>query len=254
MQRPAPCACKTGGFQGMAEKNDSMTDNDDAGARLLTVLADTFSRGGAGGDHFDHRSIELELRGNAELLAALEFLEVRTATTGWRAGALSKQSKHRLRLWLSSVEGRELDGRRLERVSLGRYRVAVLRPRRKLSDAEPARRPIDIDDEAAGAALLAVLADTFWPGRPGGDQFDDRSIAREAGTRPELFAALGFLGASRATTGWRAGALSSESQTRIKQWLAAVEGRELGRRRLERGTLGRYRVGVLHQDELPPFC
>jgi hypothetical protein len=230
-----------------------MVDPNLASATLLAVLAEIFPPSRKSGGNFDHRSIALEVRDHPKLLAAMEFLGVEKATTGWRAGTLSNEGKQRIKQWLDSIEGKALDGRRLERVPFGRYRVA--RAPRVLTLADLEARPVLADEDGpASEALLAVLADVFWPGRQGGGQFDHRSIASEACKHPRLFAALEFLKVQKSTTGWRAGALSNDSIDRIKQWLAAAEGRELGGRRLDRAALSHYRVALLRHDELPLFC
>jgi hypothetical protein len=231
-----------------------MIDHHAASAALLAVLADIFrpSRNGVG--YFDPRSVSLAARAHPELVAALSFLGVEQSTTGWQAGALSKEGRQRLKQWLDSIEGRELDGRRLERAAFDRYRVARA-PRKELRPAgEAPRSAVPVVDDPASAALLAVLADVFWPGRQGGGNFSHRSIASEACRHPELLAALEFLDVRKSTTGWRSSALSTVSVNRIKRWLAAVEGRELGGRRLEPLPLNQYRVVLLRQDDLPLFC
>jgi hypothetical protein len=225
-----------------------MTDSGPASAALLTVLAKVFHPGRDYGDRFDYRSIASEVRSHPELLAALEFLEPQILTTGWRAGTLSDQSKDRIKQWLVSVEGQDLDGRRLQRDQLGRYRVVRRDPVPSSGDTP------GIADQAASATLMAVLSKIFWPGCPGGDQFDQRRIAAEARNHPEMLAALEFLDVHKSTTGWRAGLLSNESMNRIKQWLDSVEGQELDGRRLEREPFGRFRVRLLRHDEPPPFC
>lgn len=230
-----------------------MIDHHAASAALLAVLDDIFRPGLESGGYFDPRSVSLAARSHPELVAALEFLGVKQSTTGWQAGGLSKEGRQRIKRWLDSIEGRELDGRRLERIALGRYRV-VRAPRKEVRPAGDARSSVPVDDGPASAALLAVLADVFWPGGPGGGNFSHRSIASEACKHPELLDALEFLDVRKSTTGWRASALSSASVNRIKRWLAAVEGRELGGRRLEPVPLDQYRVVLLRRDEVPPFC
>lgn len=98
-----------------------------ASAALLTVLSETFWPGCKGGEHFDQRRIASEAHNHPKMLAALEFLDVHKSTTGWRAGLLSNESLNRIKQWLDSVEGQELNGRRLEREPFGRFRVKLLR-------------------------------------------------------------------------------------------------------------------------------
>jgi hypothetical protein len=230
-----------------------MTERDPPSAALLAVLAQIFAADRRGSHPFDERIIASAVRDHPELLTALAFLDVDKVTTGWRTGSLSKESRNRVKQWLGSVSGRVIDGFAVERDFRGQYRIVPVRRIEAATAGKAAGPPVPVDNQEANASLLAILADIFWPGRPGGSHFDHRRISLEVRTHPELFAALVFLGVQKLTTGWRAGSLSEDSVNRIAQWLSAIEGREIDGRQLERDA-GRYRVTLLRQDELPPFC